>query len=69
MATKDIGAGKKNVSVTLTEQEKNLLEKLAANREWVDQNIAGQPCESLLIQKLILKSLLKNQADLLSQFF
>ena len=29
MATKDIGAGKKNVSVTLTEQEKNLLEKLA----------------------------------------
>ena len=30
MATKDIGAGKKNVSVTLTEQEKNLLEKLAA---------------------------------------
>tara|TARA_R100001594_G_scaffold121963_1_gene157964 strand:- start:861 stop:1049 length:189 start_codon:yes stop_codon:yes gene_type:complete len=30
MATKSIGIGKKNVSVTLSEFEKNTLEKLAA---------------------------------------
>ena len=30
MATKGIGIGKKNVSVTLSESEKNALEKLAA---------------------------------------
>lgn len=30
MATKSIGLGKKNVSVTLTDQEKDALEKLAA---------------------------------------
>ena len=29
MATKSIGVGKKNVSVTLSESEKNALEKLA----------------------------------------
>jgi metal-responsive CopG/Arc/MetJ family transcriptional regulator len=56
MATKDIGHGMKNVSVTITEKEKDLLESLAeksgmsrseycrqALREFIDSNTYFEP--------------------------